>query len=160
MRTDIQKKAKTCSACLNAGRNLNKQSLSTEQSKIEPPKIPRDEIQIDITGNLNRKHLNSSSFILVAVDKNSRWPAAKICNNTDHDTVESFLRDNINIYGVLRTIKFDRGSTFISTEYKRFFNEYNPQIRWPNLHNGTGLGERTMQSMKNLIKVNLAETQN
>ena len=100
MRADIEKKAKTCSACLNAGKNLKTQLTNTEKSKIEPPKNPGQKIQVDFTGNLNSKHLNSSPFILIAVDKNSRWPVAKICKNTNHDTVITFLREYINVYGV------------------------------------------------------------
>ena len=162
MRTDIEKKAKTCSACLNAGKNLNTQLPSTEKSKLEPPKHPGEEIQIDFTGNLNSKHLDSSPFILVAVDTNSRWSVAKICKNTNHDTVITFLREYINVYGVPKTIKSDNGSAFISKEYKSFCIEYNIIRKYgtPNLHTGTRLVERTMQSLKNLTKTNLEETQN
>ena len=162
MRADIEKKAKTCSACLNAGKNLKIQLPNTEKSKIEPPKNPGQELQIDFTGNLNSKHLNSSPFILVAVDKNSRWPVAKICKNTNHDTVITFLREYTNVYGVPEKIKSDRGSTFISKEYKNFCNEQNIIRKYgtPNLHTGTGLVERTIQSLKNLIKANLEDTQN
>ena len=113
MRADIEKKAKTCSACLNAGKNLKTQLPSTEKSKLEPPKYPGEEIQIDFTGNLNSKHLDSSPFILVAVDKNSRWSVAKICKNTNHDTVITFLREYINVYGVPKTNKSVNGSAFI-----------------------------------------------
>ena len=78
MRAYIEKKAKTCSACVNAGKNLKTQLPSTGKSKLEPPKNP-EEIEIDFTRNLNSKHLDSSPFILVAADKNSRRPVAKIC---------------------------------------------------------------------------------
>ena len=161
MRADIEKKAKACSACLNAGKNLKTQLPSTEKSKLEPPKNP-DEIQIDFTGNLNSKHLDSSPFTLVAVDKNSRWPVAKICKNTNHDTVLTFLREYINVYGVPKTIKLDNGSAFISKEYKSFCKEYIIIRKYgtPNLHTGTGLVERTIQSLKNITKTNLEETQN
>ena len=162
MRADIEKNAKTCCACLNAGKNLKTQLPSTEKSKLEPPKYPGEEIQIDFTGNLNSKHLDSSPFILVAVDKNSRWPVAKMCKNTNLDTVITFLREYINVYGVPKTITSDNGSAFISKEYKSFCKEYNIIRKYgtPNLHTGTGLVERTIQSLKNLIKTNLEETQN
>ena len=58
MRADIEKKAKTCSACINAGKNLKTQLPNTEKSKIEPPKNPAEDIQIDFTGNLNSKQPN------------------------------------------------------------------------------------------------------
>ena len=98
----------------------------------------------------------------MAVDKNSRWPVAKICKNTNHDTVITFLRKYINVYGVPEKIKSDRGSAFISKEYKNFCNEQNIIRKYgtPNLHTGTGLVERTIQSLKNLVKANLEGTQN
>ena len=162
MRADIEKKAKTCSARLNAGKNLKTQLPSTEKSKLEPPKYPGEEIQIDFTGNVNSKHLDSSPFILVAVDKKSRWPVAKICKNTNHDTVITFLREYLKVYGVPTTIKSDNGSAFISKEYKSFCKENNiiRKDGTPNIHTGTGLVERTIQSLKNVTKTNLEETQN
>ena len=71
MRADIEKKAKTCSACLNAGKILKCQIPSTEKTKIEPLQNPGEEIQMDFTGDLNSKHFEHSPFILIAVDSNS-----------------------------------------------------------------------------------------
>ena len=93
MRADIEKKAKTCSSCLNASKNLKSKIPYSEKSQIELSKNSGEAIQIDFTGNLTSKHQNSSPFILVAVDKNSRWVAAKICKNNDHDTVITIIRD-------------------------------------------------------------------
>ena len=154
MQADIEKKAKICSACLKAGENLKTQLPSTEKSKLEPPKHQGEEIQIDFTENLNSKHLDSSPFKLIAVDKNRRWPVAKICRSTNHDTVITFLREYINVYGVPKTIKSDNGSASSSKEYKSFRKEYNIIRKYgtPNLHTGTELVERTIQSLKNLIR--------
>ena len=98
MRTDIEKKAKTCSACMKAGKNLKCQIPSTEKTKIEPPENPGEEIQMDFTGNLNSKHFEHSPFILIAVDSNSRWPVAKICKNTNHESVITFIPKGIYQY--------------------------------------------------------------
>ena len=100
MRTDIEKKAKTCSACLNAGKNLKFQLPSTEKTKIETPKKPGEETQIDFTGNLHNKKLQSRQHILIVVDKTSRWAVAKIYKNTSHETVITFLNEHINVYGL------------------------------------------------------------
>ena len=136
----VIKKAKTCSACLNAGNNLKSQIPKTEKSKMDPLKNSGEEIQINITGNLSSKYLNSSPFILIAVDNNSRWPVAKICKNTNHNTVITFLPDYININRIPKTIKFDKGSAFISKEYKEFCKEHNTIRKYgtPNLRTGTG----------------------
>ena len=78
MRTDIEREAKTCFACLSAGKNFKCQITSTGKIKIELPHNPGEEIQKDFTGNLNSKHFEQFPFILVVVDSDSRWPVAEI----------------------------------------------------------------------------------
>ena len=68
MRLDIEKKTKTCSACLNAGENLKFQPPLTKKTKIETLKKPGEEIQNDFTGNLHNKKLKYNLYILIAVD--------------------------------------------------------------------------------------------
>ena len=162
MRKDIGKKSKTCSACLNAGKNLKFQIPQTEISKIEPPKTPGEEIQIDFTGNLNNKKLHTNPFILIAVDKNSRWPVAKICKNTNHESVISFLNEYINVYGVPKQTKSDKDGASISKEYIEFCKKQNINRIYgtANLHTGTGLDDCIIQSLKNLVMANLEDDQN
>ena len=122
MQADIEKKAKTCSACLNAGKNLKCRIPSTEKTKMEPPENPGEEIQMEFTGNLNSKHFEHSPFILIAVDNNSRWPVAKICKNTNHESVIPFLP----IFTASRNqLKRDKESAFISKEFSKYCNENN-----------------------------------
>ena len=132
MREDFEKKSKTFSACLNAGKNLKPQLPATGKIKIETPKTSGEEIQIDFTGNLHNKKLSSHQSILVAIDKNSRWPVAKICKNTNHETIISFLNEYINVYGVPKRIKSDKGGAFISKENKKILQrtKYRPNIRY------------------------------
>ena len=118
MREDIERKSETCSACLNAGKNLKFQTPQTKTSKLEQPKTPGEEIQIDLTENLHNNKLSTNPLILIAVDKNSRWPVAKICKNTNYETVISFLNEYMNVYGVPKQIKSDKGGALISKEYK------------------------------------------
>ena len=68
---------------------------------------------------------------------------AKICRNTNHETVISFLNEYINVYGVPKPIKSDKGGAFISDENKEFCREQNIDRTYgtANLHTGTGLVE-------------------
>ena len=121
------------------------------------PQNPGEEM--DYTGNLSSKHFEHSPFILITVDSNSRWPVAKICKNTNHDSAITFLQENTNIYGVPISIKTDRGSAFISKEFSNNCNEYKIIRKYgtANLHTSTGLAERTIHSLKNLLKANLED---
>ena len=161
MREDIEKKAKTCSTCFNAGKNLKSRIPNTENSKIELLKNPGEEFQIVFTANLNSKHLNSSHFILITVEKNRRGPVPKICEHAVHDTIKTFLRDYINFYGVPRTIK-SKKAVLLPQKIQKIWNKFIKIRKYgpPNLHTGTGLVERIIQSMKNLIKANLENKQN
>ena len=114
MREDVEKKSKTCTACLNAGINLKFQIPQTEKAKIEPLKTPGDEIQLEFTGNLHRRNLFSAPYIIIAVEKNSCWPVTKICKITNHETVIAFFKEYLNVYEVPKQIKSDKGNVFIS----------------------------------------------
>ena len=133
LRSDMKNRTKTCFASLNAGKNLKSPIPSTKKSKNEPPKRPGEEIGIDFTGNLSGKHLNSSPFKLVDVDKNSLWPLAKICKNNNHDIVVTFLLEYIKLYNVPKLIKSDKGRTFFSKVYRKKLlqrTQHNPRLRY------------------------------
>ena len=102
---DNEKKSKSCSACLNAGKNLKFRIPQTEKSKIETSETPGEEIQLYFTGNLHSKKLSPNPFIRIAVDRNSRWSVAKICKNTNQETVNSFPNGFINVYGVQKRVQ-------------------------------------------------------
>ena len=78
---------------------------------------------------------------------------------TSHETVITFLNEYIKVYGVPKRIKSDRGDAFISKEYKEFCRSHKIICDYgtANLHTGTGLVERTIQSIKNLILANLGD---
>ena len=88
---------------------------------------------------MNNKKLQTNPFILIAVDKNNRWPVAKICKNTNHETVISFLNEYMNVYGVPKQIKSDKGEAFISKEYIEICKTQNINRIYgtANLHTGT-----------------------
>ena len=109
MLEDIEKKSKTCSACLNAGKNLKFQIPQTEKkTKTEPPKTPGEEIQLDFTGNLHNKKLPSTPYILVAVI--------------------TFLKKFINIYGVPKQIKSDKRRRLYLKRIQRILQNAKYQI--------------------------------
>ena len=84
------------------------------------------------------------------------------CKNTNHETVIAFLNEFTNVYGVRKRIKLDRGGAFVSKQYKEFCKSQNIVSEYgsANLHTGTGLVERTIQSMKNLTLANVEDGTN
>ena len=148
---EIQEKAETCPSCRAAGKNIITQIPSTEKNKLEILTEPNQEIQLDFAGPIKSK-TRGNVYILVAVDRFSKWPTAQVCGNTDTRTVLKFLTKYFTDNGTPQCIRTDNGSCFKSNEFKKFCNDENiKRIRCtPNLHIGTGLVERMIRTIKSL----------
>ena len=149
MREDIEQNVKDCTACLATGKNLKYQIPKNQYGKLEKLSEPGQELQIDFTGKLHNKKLNGEPQILIAIDRFSKWPTAKICRTSD--TKE-----------IIEIIKSDEGGAFILTEYKNFCKSRNIEIQYcpPRMHTGNGTVERAIQTMKNLILANMEDGNN
>ena len=158
MADDIRQKQKECTACRNAGKNLKTQIPSTDKSKIITNE-PGEELQLDFTGDLISNKLPNRPKILVAIDHYSKWTTAAICKNTETKTVINFLNQHFNLHGIPKRIRTDNDTAFTSKEFKTFCEQYNIEkiTGLPYMHTATGLVERTIQSLKNLILANLED---
>ena len=155
---EIREKAETCPSCRTAGKNLKTQIPQTEVNRLEILTEPGQEIQLDFAGPIKSKS-RGDVYILVAVDRFSKWPTAQICKRTDSRTVIKFLTKYCADNGTPRTIRTDNGSCFKSQEFKIYCKGENiKRIRsTPNLHTGTGLVERTIRTIKSLTRANLED---
>ena len=113
---------------------------------------------MDFTG-LIKSTKRVDVYILVAIDRFSKWPTAQVCKNTDTRTVLKVLTKYFTDNGTPRCIKTDSGSCFKSNEFKKFgSNENIKRIRCtPNLHTGTGLVERTIRTIESSTRANMAD---
>ena len=155
---EIKEKVENCPSCRSSGKNLTTQLPSTEKNYLEILSEPNQEIQIDFAGRIKSK-TRGDVYILVALDRFSKWPTAKICKNTDTRTVLKFLTEYCSDNGTPRSVRTDNGSCFKSNEFKEFCNQENiKRIRCtPNLHTGTGQVERTIRTIKSLTRANMAD---
>ena len=131
---------------------------STEKNNLEILTEPNQEIQLDFAGPIISK-TRGDTYILVAIDRFSKWPTAHICKSTNARTVLKFLTRYFTDNGTPRVIRTDNGSCFKSNEFKQFCDGQN--IKWirctPNLHTGTGLVERLIRTIKSLTRANTAD---
>ena len=142
---EIREKAKNCPSCRALAKNLTTQLPSTEKNNLEILSEPNQEIQLDFAGPIKSK-TRGDVYILVGVDRFSKWPTAQSCKNTDSRTVLKFLTKYCSDNGTPWSIRFK------SNEFKEFCNQENiKRIRCtPNLHTGTGQVERTIRTIKSL----------
>ena len=155
---EIRDKAENCPSCRIAGKNLKTQIPQSETNRLEILTEPGQEIQLDFAGPIKSKS-RGNVYILVAIDRFSKWPTAQICKNTDSQTVIKFLIKYCADNGRPKTIRTDNGSCFKSKDFKDYCNGENiTRIRCtPNLHTGTGLVERTIRTIKSLTRANLED---
>ena len=155
---EMQEKAESCPSCRAAGKNIVTQIPSTEKNTLEILAEPNQEIQLDFAGPIKLK-TRGDVYILVAIDRLSKWPTAQICKSTDTRTVLKFLTKYFTDNGIPRIIRTDIGSCFKSNEFKQFCDGQNiKRIRCtPKLHTGTGLVERTIRTIKSFTRANMAD---
>ena len=113
MQKEIEDKTKNCVACMSSGKNLKYQLPKHEFGKLKTLTEPGQEIQIDFSGKLKNKKLNGDHQILIAIDRFSKWPTAKICKSSETKEVIIFLKQNFNLYGLPEKIKTDKGGAFV-----------------------------------------------
>ena len=120
--------------------------------KIPEPKEPNESVQLDFWGPINYLK-ESKKYVLVAVDRFSRWPSAMVCNSNRSDKIIKFLKAYIIAHGVPRQIRVDQGTNFMSKEVKTFCHEQGIEVLTSpvNDHRATGCVERTIGSIKNSV---------
>ena len=144
--------AGNCPECTLAGKNLKNMCSKDDIGKIPEPKEPNESVQLDFWGPINYLK-ESKKYVLVAVDRFSRWPSAMVCISNRSDKIIKFLKAYIIAHGVPRQIRVDQGTNFMSKEVKTFCHEQGIEVLTSpvNDHRATGCVERTIGSIKNSV---------
>ena len=67
----------------------------------------------------------NNKYILLCIDQYTKFPLAKIVNNTSTRNVISFLNDYCHLHKFPRKIRVDHGSCFLSHDFKNFCEKIN-----------------------------------
>ena len=141
-----------CKECTDAGKSPKPLCAKCDIGNVYETREPNESLQLDFWGPI--RYLNESSkYVLVAVDRFSRWPSPMICGNNKHDKVLKFIKQYIPHHGVPRKIFMDQGSSFTLKAVKSFCNSAAIEIVYSPVsgHRATGCVERTIGSLKNVV---------
>ena len=116
MTREIQRKCDECIPCKMAGMNIKQQSLMTANIYLPPVERTNQEIQLDFIEPIRFKHRRF--YILLSIDRYSRWPAACICEAPTGKTAKKFLEHNITLNGLPQTIRTNKGTAFTGKEFR------------------------------------------
>ena len=160
MTREIPQKCDECSPCKMAGKNIKPQLTMTLIKYLPPVEKTNPEIQLDFIGPIRVKHRRF--YILLSIDRYSRWPAACICEAPTGKTAENSLEQYITLNGLPQTIRTDKGTAFTGREFREICKYPNIKLihGTPYIHTPTGLVERGIRTLKENHRTNLEEGYN
>ena len=91
--------AQNCKQCTEQGKNMKPIIGKKHLFLMEPVVEPNEEVQLDFAGHLPDE-INKYAYILVAIDKWSKFPTAKVVSIT---IPVKFMQRYISNNGVQRT---------------------------------------------------------
>ena len=112
---------------------------------------PNEEVQLDFAGPLPDE-LNRNAYILVAIDKWSKFPTAKVVSNTTTDIAATiyFMQRYISNNSVPRRLRCNQAQTFRAKNFQIFCNSNNIKLLFATVddHRAIGVIERMIQTLK------------
>ena len=154
---EIQNKCDECIPCKMAGKSIKPQIPMSEINYLLPADKPNQVIQLDFIGPIRFEQRRF--YILISIDRYSRWPAACICEAPTGKTAKTFLEQYILLNGIPQTIRTDKGTAFTGNEFRTACKKLNIKLIYgtPSIHTATGLVERGIKTLKDLMKTNLED---
>ena len=151
----IQRKCDSCIPCKLSGKNIKPNIPRTEQNSLPPLNAPNEEIQLDFIGPITDQ--NRRFYILLSMDRFSKWPAASLCKTTDGETATKFLEQYCNLNGVPKTIRTDKATAFTGRHFREFCRNKFIKLIYgtPYIHTPTGLVERGVRTLKENLLTNI-----
>ena len=123
---------------------------------MKPVVEPIEEVQLDFAGPLPDE-LNKDAYILVSIDKWSKFPTSKVVSNTTADIAIKFMQRYISNNGVPRwlKIKCDQAQTFRAKKIQIFWRSNNIKLLFAPVddHRAIGSVERMIQTIKRRLAV-------
>ena len=113
----IVQMAQNCKHCTEQGKNLKPILGKKISFQMEPLVEPNEEVQLDFARPLPDE-LNRDAYLLVAIDKWSKFPTAKVVSNTTADIAIKFMQRYISNIGVPRRLKCDQAQTFRTKKFQ------------------------------------------
>ena len=154
MNRQIIETCEKCRECTLFGKNLKLAATYNTADSLPLLSGPNQELQLDFAGPIIDEK-GSKIFLLVAIDRFSKFPEVLISKTTGAKKVTKFLDSYIRVHGLPRSIRTDHGSGFKNHLVQEFFsNRGIKHILSPvGDHRGSGLVERSIQTIRRKLGV-------
>ena len=119
--------AQNCKNCREKGKNFKVISGKQHYTTLDAVVEPNEEIQLDFAGPLPDEN-DKEVYILVGVDRFSRFPYAKVVTNNKADTIIRFMQNHIVNQGVPRAIRCDQAQGFRAKKFLIYCKTHNIKL--------------------------------
>ena len=113
-------KRRAANTAFEKGRNLKplipKNNLGTLPSLAER----NEEIQMHFPGPKLYKNNTQNNYILVRVDRLSRYPHPEVFNNCETNTAIEYLKSYCKLHGIPCSIRCDQAQAFKAKKFDKF----------------------------------------
>ena len=153
--SEIVAQAQSCRHCIDKGKNLKPIITKNNIGTLGKLTEPNEEIQMDFAGPIPFKNNSQNNYILVTVDRLSRFPHAETFNNCNTNTAIECLENYCRLHGIPRSIRCDQAQAFKAKEFELFCKNRNIKLILAPAgdHRGTGMVERLIQTIKRRLAV-------
>ena len=151
---DLVTAAQNCKECRAKGKNLQVISGKKHFTSLDAVVEPNEEIQLDFAGSLPDEN-NKDVYILVGVDRFSRFPSAKVVANNKADTIIKFMQTHIVNHGVPRNIRCDQVQGFRAKKFMIYCKIKNIKLKFAPVddHRSMGMVERLIRTLKTRLSI-------
>ena len=138
-----------CTQCTQTGKNIKSNVPTTQTSELPALSEPNEELNLDFAGPLDN-NWGKNKYILLCIDRFSKFPSAKITSSTSSNTVIEFLQDYFNLHWIPSSIRVDHPSCFTSQDFKLFCSSFNIKLIFCTVgdHHSNGLVEKLVHTVK------------
>ena len=149
MNRQIVDTCERCRECTLYGKNLKPVKTFHTAQSLSLLTGPNQELQLDFAGPIVDDR-GVKIFLLVAIDRFSKFPSVLITKTTGAKKVTKFLESYIRIHGLPHSIRTDHGSGFKNEKLQQFCTSKGIKHIFSPVgdHRGSGLVERTIQTIK------------
>jgi transposase InsO family protein len=116
--------------CDTCQRFTTKPHAPTSELRTIPVAWPFAQWGLDQVGPLSKSSRGSHTYLLVAIDKFSKWIEAVPVTNQEANTAVKFFESIIYRYGVSNSIITHNGTNFTSGEFQEFAKELSIKIKY------------------------------
>ena len=152
---NIVAQAHACRHCTEKDKNLKPLISKSQVGNLISPSEPNEAVQMDFAGPIPFKDNALPNYILVTVDRLSRYPRLEVFNNCDSKSAIEYLDSYSKVHGISRSIRCDLAQAFKAREIEIYCKNKNIKLILAPAgdHRGTGMVERLIQTIKRRLSV-------